>query len=107
MHKHLGDNRRFTSNVGLTHWDEPRYVEGIIQERSEQFFVPTHMQELIKEWGFDDFNKRSLNYIMMCAEKANTWLTIKEIDGVKGLAEIYKDVCDGKISADEGLVVVM
>ena len=26
LHKHLGDNMRFTSNVGLTHWDEPRYV---------------------------------------------------------------------------------
>ena len=107
LHQHLGDNMRFTSNVGLTHWDEPRDVKGIIQERSEQFFVPTYMQELIKEWGFDEFNKRSLNYIMMCSEKTSNWLTIKEIDGVKGLAEVYKDVCDGKISADEGLVVVM
>nr|WP_261863676.1 hypothetical protein [Psychrobacter sp. JCM 18900] len=29
---------RYTSNVGITHWDEPRHVDGIIQERSQQFF---------------------------------------------------------------------
>ncbi len=107
LHRHLGDNMRFTSNVGLTHWNEPRYVEGIIQERSEQFFAPTYIQKLMKELGAEEFNKRTGQYIMQCAVKTSSWLNIKELDGIKGLSAVYEDVCAGKIAADEGLVVVM
>lgn len=107
LHKHLGDNMRFTSNVGLTHWDEPRYVEGIIQQRSEQFFAPNEIQRLMKQWGAEEFNKRTSQYIMRCAVKTSTWLQIKELDGIEGLSQVYKDVCAGNIAADQGLVVVM
>jgi len=39
--------------------------------------------------------------------KSTSWLKIKELDGVQGLSEVYSDVCDGKVAADEGLVVIM
>lgn len=107
LHKHLGDNMRFTSNVGLTHWDEPRNVEGIIRERSQQFFAPSYIQQRMKDWGAEEFNKRSMHYIKHSTAKTKSWLQIKELDGINGLSDIYKEVCDGKIAADEGLVVMM
>lgn len=107
LHRHLGDNMRFTSNVGLTHWDEPRQMDGIITERSEQFFAPSYIQKLIKELGPEEFNKRTGSYIMQGAAKTSRWMSVKNLDGIQGLADVYKDVCAGKIPADEGLVVVM
>jgi len=107
LHSHLGDNMRFTSNVGLTHWEEPRQMSGIIKERSEQFFAPSYIQKLMKELGAEEFNKRTSEYIMQCAKKTSSWLKVKELDGIEGLSEVYKDVCAGNILADEGLVVVM
>ena len=107
LHTHLGDNMRYTSNVGLTHWDEARGADGIIKERSHQFFAPNHMQQRIKEWGVDEFNKRSISYIMKSAAKTTPWLKIKELDGLNSLEDVYQDICDGKIGPDEGLVVVM
>ena len=107
LHTHLGGNMRFTSNVGLTHWDEPRQVKGIIQERSEPFFAPSYVQQCIKQWGFEAFNQRSMRYIMHSSAKTNEWLQIKQLDGIKGLSEVYEDICAGKIAADEGLIVVM
>ena len=107
LHRHLGDNMRYTSNVGITHWDEPRHAEGIIQARSQQFFAPSHVQQRMKEWGPEEFNKRSMHYIMNSTAKTSAWLKIQELDGVNGLLEVYKDICEGKIAADEGLVVVM
>ncbi len=107
LHTHLGDNMRFTSNVGLTHWDEPRQTKGIIAARSEQFFAPSQIQKLIKEWGAEEFNKRSMRYIMACTAKTSTWLKIKDLKSIEELSTVYKDVCDGKIPANEGLVVVM
>ena len=107
LHTHLGDNMRYTSNVGITHWDEPRQVEGIIQERSQQFFAPSHVQQRMKEWGAAEFNKRSMRYVMMSAEKTLSWLDIKQLDGIESLLEVYADVCEGNIAANEGLVIVM
>ena len=107
LHTHLGDNMRYTSNVGLTHWDEARGADGIIKERSHQFFAPSHMQQRMKEWGIDEFNERSMSYIMESAAKTTPWLKIKELDGLSGLSEVYQDVCDGKIGPDKGLVVVI
>jgi hypothetical protein len=107
LHTHLGDNMRYTSNVGLTHWDEPRHVKGINQARSHQFFAPSHIQQRMKEWGPEEFNKRSMGYVMNSSAKTQDWLKIKQLDGVDGLSKAYKDVCDGKIAADQGLVVVM
>ncbi len=107
LHTHLGDNMRYTSNVGLTHWDEPRHVEGIIQSRSQQFFAPSHVQQLMKQWGAEEFNKRSMRYVMHSSSKTHEWLQVKQLDGIKGLSEVYEDICAGKIPADEGLIVVM
>jgi len=107
LHTHLGDNMHYTSNVGLTHWDEPRQLDGIISERSHQFFAPSHIQQRMKDWGAEEFGKRSNNYVMNSMEKSAAWLKITELNGVQGLAEIYAEVCDGQIAADQGLVVVM
>lgn len=107
LHTHLGDNMRYTSNVGLTHWDEARGADGIIKERSHQFFAPSHIQQRMEEWGIDEFNKRSMSYIMQSVAKTTPWLKIKELNGLSGLSEVYQDVCDGKIGPDEGLVVIM
>lgn len=107
LHTHLGDNMRYTSNVGITHWDEPRKLDGIITERSHQFFAPGHIQQRLQEWGPEEFGKRSNSYVMSTMAQCRPWLKIKELDGVAGLADKYADVCDGKVAADEGLVVVM
>lgn len=107
LHKHLGDNMRFTSNVGLTHWGEPRQLDGIIAERSHVFFAPSHIQQRMQDWGADEFGKRSNTYVMKSVANSRAWLKINELQGITGLANIYNDVCDGKIAADEGIVVVM
>jgi hypothetical protein len=107
LHKHLGDNMRFCSNVGFTHWDEPRSGEGIIQERSEMFFAPSVIQTRMKEWGREKFDEKSMQFVMHSSAKSRAWLKMTYLDGVEGLEKVYADVCEGKIAADQGLIVKM
>jgi len=107
LHIHLGDNMRFTSNVGLTHWDEPQNADGIIQERSQMFFAPGHIQQRIKEWGRAKFEKKSNAYIAHSVNKSREWMTIKQLHGLDALASVYEDVCNGCTAPDEGLIVVL
>jgi len=107
LHAHLGDNMRFTSNVGLTHWDEYGDTSGINIERSQMFFAPGHIQSLIKELGPQEYQRRTFTFIMQTAAKTRSWMTFKELDGLSGLNQVYRDVCDGKVDANIGLTVLM
>lgn len=107
LHTHLGDNMLFCSNVGFTHWDEPQSGAGINRERSEMFFAPSVIQQRIKDWGREEFDKRSMEFVMHSSAKSRDWLTMTYLDGVTDLAKIYPDVCEGKIAADQGLIVKM
>ena len=107
LHIHLGDNMRFTSNVGLTHWDEPQNVSGINQERSEMFFAPAHIQQRIGDWGRQEFDEKSNSYIISSISKSREWMNVRELNGLDELAGVYANICNGLVAPDEGLVVTL
>jgi len=107
LHTQLGDNMKWCINVGLTHWDKaaPKPKDGIITERSEFFFAPGHIQRRLKEWGPAGFDQKTAAFMMDTATKTKEWLTYRKIDGLAGMAAIHQAVCEGKIAANEGLIV--
>lgn len=105
LHQHLGDNLKFCSNVGLTHWESAKPGPGYNAERSQMFFAPGHIAQRIQDWGADGFEAKSSAFIMRTALKSRDWLSMREIDGLTGLQDIYDDVCHGRIAPNEGLIV--
>jgi len=107
LHTRLGDNMKWCINVGITHWDKaaPKPKKGTITERSEFFFAPGHIQRRIKEWGPAGFDQKTATFMMETAAKTQEWLTYKKIDGLAEMAKIHQAVCEGKIPANEGLIV--
>ena len=105
LHTLLGDNMKRCINVGLTHWEESEPGGGIITERSEFFFAPTHIQKRMQNWGPEGFAERTSSFMQETALKSRGWLKLKKINGLNGLADIYKDVCEGRLAADQGLIV--
>lgn len=106
LYQHLGDNRKYCINVGLTHWEKGGQ-DKMLAERSEFFFAPSHMQMRAKEWGPDGLQQRTSKFIMETAAACQKWLEFKTLDGLVGLDEIYNEVCDGRIPANHGLIVEM
>lgn len=105
LHTHLGDNMTRCINVGLTHWDEGQKGDGIISERSDFFFAPSHIQKRSKDWGPQGFAQKTSAFMQETTAKSRDWLKLKRIDGLQGLAEVYEQVCEGRVAADEGLIV--
>ena len=105
LHRHLDDNMMRCINVGLTHWDETEAGDGLIVERSEFFFAPAHIQKRLKDWGPDGFMQRTSSFMQQTATKSRAWLKLRAIDGLQGLAEVYEDVCEGRIAANQGLII--
>jgi len=107
LHAALGDDMKKTLNVGITHWEVPRTREGYILERCEFFFAPGHIQKRHQDWGRAGFAERSGNFMKQAAQSASDWLTIRHLDGLNGLANVYEDVCDGRVLPSDGLIVKM
>ena len=105
LSKHLGENLTYCINVGLTHWDETQTASGISAERSEFFFAPGHIQQRMQDWGPQGFAERSQRFMHEAAHWSRQWLKVKTLQGLSGLAEIYPDVCQGRIAADEGVII--
>ncbi len=107
FHSALGDNMKKTLNVGITHWETPRTRDGYILERCEFFFAPGHIQKRYQDWGPEGFAERSGAFMAGTAKKAARWLNIRNLNGLSGLAEVYRDVCDGRVPPEDGLIVKM
>jgi len=107
LHAHLGDSMLFCSNVGITHWSEMSDNSDIIKERSEFFFAPAHIQKRVGDWGGAVYDEKVEQFMSAAAAKSREWMQIVEVDGLAGVDEVYLDVCDGKIAADQALVVKM
>ena len=105
LHQHLGDHMVKTINVGLTHWETSRSDSGINRERSEFFFAPTYIQELMKSWGTEEFNRRSTKFITGAAQKSTEWLRLDAVIGLKEFITHYDLVRSGQSSPERGIVV--
>ena len=110
LHKHLGDNMKHCINVGLTHWEEfanEAGSEDIRMDRCEFFFAPGHIQKRMAEWGPAEFNTRSGKFLAETATKSSSWLKTLPIEGLAGLSGKFTDICDGRLRADEGVIVTL
>lgn len=105
LHRHLGDKMAHCINVGLTHWDDTQPGDGVIKQRSEFFFAPSHIQARMKDWGPDEFAAKTSAFIRETAVKSRRWLTLRHLQGLHDLAKVYPDVCEGRVAADEGLII--
>ena len=103
--QHLGDNLKYCINVGLTHWDEFSASHAAESARSEFFFAPRHIQKRLQDWGPAGFEQRTTGFLADTAMKCRAWLEVKELKGLKDLAQMYEQVCAGKIPPKQGLII--
>jgi hypothetical protein len=107
LHKHLGDNMKFCSNVGFTHWEDGGMGPDFIEQRSEMFFAPSHIQKRLKDWGPEMFEQKTTAFMQSTIRRSASWLKLTQLEGLDGLANVYQDVCEGKVDPEAGLIVAM
>lgn len=105
LHKMLGDNMKFTSNVGLTHYESNKMGPDFIRERSAMFFAPGHIEKRSQEWGPGEFQKKAFQFWSKAAVKSREWLTIEHRHGMDAVGQAFVEVRDSKIAPDTGIIV--
>jgi hypothetical protein len=105
LHAWLGDNMKYTSNVGATHHEANDMGPNFIRERSAMFFAPSHIQKRTRDWGPGEFGKRAFRFWYQASIKSRDWLVIRHHQGMQELPGLYLEVLEGKAVPDEGIIV--
>ncbi len=107
LHEHLGANIKKNIDVGITDWRGFGKDKRINRDSREFFFAPARIQKRMKDWGADEFNKRSMDFIISASLASAKWLNLETLHGLDALETIFPDIRDGKISPDRGLIIEM
>ncbi|MEL6978535.1 MAG: DUF2855 family protein [Pseudomonadota bacterium] len=105
----LGERLRFHLQVGLTHWEAAATPAGLgtglDKSRSAFFFAPGHAETRLKELGPAVFQERSAAFLAKSAAESGRWMAVRTLEGLEALEALYPDIADGRIPAQDGVVV--
>ena len=105
LHAHLGENMRYCSNVGITHYADTDMGPGFIRERSAKFFAPSHIEKRGKEWGPGVFQQKAFEFWQQAAVRSRGWLVIENFNGLQGMENAYHKVLAGQARPHQGVIV--
>lgn len=106
VHRRLGDRLRFSSRVGLTHWEETSTPADLPGPEPVFFFAPDQLQKRMQEWGPAEFQRR-LGEATVRFVDSTRWLRMVEGRGPAAVERVYRAMVDGAIDPAEGHILTL
>jgi hypothetical protein len=104
VHQHFGDDLRFSSAVGATHWDELEGAGDLPGPRPTMFFAPDQIAKRRADWGPGGLAERFAAAWDTFTAGVAGWMELVEVRGPDALTVAYLDLLDGRCPPAHGLV---
>lgn len=106
VHSHFGDQLRFSSMVGATHWeDQTGPAEALPGATPEFFFAPAQIAKRTAEWGAEELTARMAGSLHALLDDTPSWLTVAQHFGPTGVAEVHDNLLEGRADPSTGYIV--
>jgi hypothetical protein len=105
VHRHLGASLRYSSRVGLTHWEKMGAGDDLPGPAPVFFFAPDQARKRIGDWGAAAFQARVAEAMRRFFDSTTAWLRIVEGRGQAAVGAVYAAMVDGRADPAEGHVV--
>lgn len=105
VHNALGDDLKFSSIVGATHWDKMGPPADLPGAKPVMFFAPDLIVKRNKDWGPDGFNQRVGDATQRFYASLENWLIVNRASGDDALMDAYTQLVDGKADPAVGHVM--
>ena len=105
LHNLLGENMVESAMVGATHWEERGDNSDLPGARPTFFFAPAQIGKRDAEWGPGVAIMKAMTASARVAAKIQTELSVEWTRDVQGLATLWVDLLDNKVSPNRGLMV--
>ncbi len=105
LHNSLGENMVESAMVGATHWEQRGDTGVLPGARPTFFFAPAQIARRDAQWGPGVAMQRATMASVEVARKLRGLMTVEWTRDVQGLAAIWVDLLDNRVSPDRGLMV--
>jgi hypothetical protein len=106
LHRHLGDQMRYSGIIGLTHrLSSPDERQDLPGAKPRFFFAPDQIRKRAKEWGPGGIDQRFGAAWSHFAPNLDKWLKVTEGRGPDSVKKVYLDTLNGYVSPEEGHIL--
>jgi hypothetical protein len=105
VHERFGDNLRYSSRVGITHWEDRARPGPLPGPASVFFFAPEQARKRLQDLGAAEFHRRLGTSMRQFLGSAAAWLRIVEDRGRTRVESVYRDMLEGKTDPAVGHIV--
>jgi hypothetical protein len=103
LHRHFGDQMKYSGRVGLTHHDNSLPQEPELPgARPAWFFAPDQIRKRAGEWGPGGIDTRFGAAWSGFAPTLETRLTVVSGHGPEAVKQVYLNTLDGRIPPEQG-----
>jgi len=107
LHRHFGQNVRYSCLVGITHWDRMDRPAELPGATPTFFFAPDRAQKRLTDWGPDEFGRRTVEAWKQFLVDAKDWITVRHGRGREAVEQVYRDTVAGRVNPREGQVLTL
>jgi len=105
LHRHFGDQMKYSGQVGLTHRDVSPDEPGLPGAKPKFFFAPDQMRKRAKEWGPGGIDLRFGAAWSGFAPNLDRWLVVTEGRGPAAVQAAYLDTLNGRVPPHLGHIL--
>jgi Protein of unknown function (DUF2855) len=107
LHRHFGEQMRYSGIIGLTHRksspDDP--AQALPGAKPQFFFAPDQIRKRTGELEPAGFNARFVGAWSGFAPNLDQWMKVIEHRGPAAVQRAYLDTLNGRVSPDQGLIL--
>lgn len=104
VHRHFSANLKFSTGVGATHWEAPRFRGEGAAVPHNFFFAPAQFMKREQEWGSGEVIRRaSLEAAQMSLELRGV-LSLKQETGARAVADAFARLVRNEVPPDVGII---
>ncbi|MDO6478152.1 DUF2855 family protein [Shimia thalassica] len=107
LHAHLGDLLRHSSAVGTSHWDQFQPKQELAGPKPQFFFAPSQIEKRRADWGPGEIERQITGAWKRIASDAQTWLDLKEHQGLDAALPVYDALAKGQAAPRDGHVIAL
>ena len=105
VHERLGDQLKFSSLVGGSHWDQQGMAKNMPGAKPILFFAPDQIKKRNKDWGPQGVMERFVGSWKAFLGPLSGWIAVSHGQGAEAIKGAYLKTLAGKIKPDQGLVL--
>ncbi|MEW6269946.1 MAG: DUF2855 family protein [Thermodesulfobacteriota bacterium] len=105
VHRRVGDNVKYSSQVGLTHWEKGGGTDDLPGAKPEFFFAPAQIEKRSRDWGPGVFQARLADAWHEFLDGTEGWLRVVHRRGPEAVERAYRDAVEGRVDPGEGLIL--